>query len=70
MHDQGAPVWLGGRRFQEPRPYNKNPSYRQESRRQSHQEQEQELRSGQSSRQSPQRGGGMTERTPEMGGRK
>ncbi|GFY68742.1 hypothetical protein TNIN_24261 [Trichonephila inaurata madagascariensis] len=46
MHDQGGPVRSRERKFQDPRPYNKNPSYRQQSRRQSRQEQEQEPRSG------------------------
>ncbi|GFT43044.1 hypothetical protein TNCV_3768871 [Trichonephila clavipes] len=63
MRDQGGPVWSRGRRFQDPRPYiKKNPSYRQQTRRQSRQEQEQELRSGRSSRQCPRRGRGSRQR--------
>ncbi|GFS35931.1 hypothetical protein TNIN_100671 [Trichonephila inaurata madagascariensis] len=56
MHDQEGPVRSRGSRFQEPRPYNKDPSYKQQSRRQSPQEKEQEPRSEQLSRQNPQRG--------------
>ncbi|GFS28727.1 hypothetical protein TNIN_41561 [Trichonephila inaurata madagascariensis] len=56
MQDQGGPVRSRGKRFQEPRPYSKNISYRQDSRCQSCQEQEQELRSGRSNRQNPRRG--------------
>ncbi|GFS77549.1 hypothetical protein TNCV_321031 [Trichonephila clavipes] len=40
MHGQRGLVRSRGRRFHEPRPYDKDPSYRQQSRRQSCQEQE------------------------------
>ncbi|GFY56604.1 hypothetical protein TNIN_237271 [Trichonephila inaurata madagascariensis] len=47
MQDQGGPVRSRGRRFQESRPYSKkNTNYKQQTRRQSRQEQEQELTSG------------------------
>ncbi|GFX30393.1 hypothetical protein TNCV_3460441 [Trichonephila clavipes] len=42
MQDEGGSIRSRGKRFQEPRPYSKNSSYRQESRRQSSQESEQE----------------------------
>ncbi|GFV14908.1 hypothetical protein TNCV_3642701 [Trichonephila clavipes] len=51
-----GPVRSRGEKFQESRPYSKNPNYWQESRRQSRQEPEQELKSRRSSHHSPRRG--------------
>ncbi|GFU24327.1 hypothetical protein TNCV_4330121 [Trichonephila clavipes] len=67
MQDQGGPVRSRGRRFQVPRPYNKDPSYKQQSRRQSCQGQEPKSR--QSSRQSPHRRGARQQQRQEMGGK-
>ncbi|GFU33801.1 hypothetical protein TNCV_2828221 [Trichonephila clavipes] len=51
MQDQGGPMRSKGIVFQEPRPYSKkNQGYTQQYTRQSRQEQEQELRSGRSSK--------------------
>ncbi|GFW91860.1 hypothetical protein TNCV_4080201 [Trichonephila clavipes] len=45
MQDQGGPLRCRGSRFQESRPYNKDQRYKQQSTRESRQEQELELRS-------------------------